>query len=86
MGTQTKTILAHKSGTTAIINYGTTTRHAGAELLKHIGVVQMEASSAVARPPHVRLVLMQQMQHLQSIHTYGGGSVMLRTARSTKAT
>jgi hypothetical protein len=28
-------------------------------------------SSAVARPSHMRLVLVQQMQHLQGIHMYG---------------
>ena len=58
----------------------------GAELLECVGVVQMVASSAVAKPPHVQLVLVQQMQHLQGIHTYGGGSVALRTARSVKVT
>jgi hypothetical protein len=33
--------------------------------------VQSVAGSAVVRPPHVRFVLVQQMQHLQGIHTYG---------------
>ena len=36
-------------GTTVVIDHGITTRRAGAELLKRVGVVQMEAGSAVAR-------------------------------------
>ena len=57
MGTQTKTILPHKLGTTTVIDHGITTRRAGAELLKCTGVVQMVADSAVVRPSYVRLVL-----------------------------
>ena len=34
-------------------------------------VVQWITSSAVARPLHVRLVLVLQMHYLQDIHTYG---------------
>ena len=62
--------------TTAVTDHGITTRCAGAELLERVGVDGTIAGSVVARPPRpappcVRLVLVQQMWHLQGIHTYG---------------
>jgi hypothetical protein len=49
----------HKTRKAAIIDHRITTRRAGAELLYRVKLVQSVASSTVARPPHVRLVLVQ---------------------------
>jgi len=77
-------ISTHKLRTNAAIDHMITTRRAGTELLKRVGVVQMEAGSVVAGSPHVRLVLVQQMQHLQDINIYDRASVVLRTGAEPK--
>ena len=49
MGGQKQKFYTHKPGTTTIIGHEFTTRRVGAELLKRVDVVQMEADNAVAR-------------------------------------